>query len=135
MYLLRVKWHLTCANISPRCKNLLHFLRNYLHWAFNLLDFSTWWLIYIKIRFSGSNLRVWESKSSDIYQWPLEKKLDTCGAFKNHVDKEGWVGGQPNVHGCPRGVGRWSLLCPLGHFVLYFINLLLLFPRGPKLHQ
>ena len=34
------------------------------------------------------------------------------GTFKNHVDKEGWVGGLPNVHGCPLRVGRWSLLCP-----------------------
>ena len=56
------------------------------------------------------------------------------GAFKNHVDKEGWVGGQPTVHGRPRGVGRWSLLCPCGHFVLSFINDFLLLPRGPKMH-
>ena len=35
------------------------------------------------------------------------------GAFKNHVEKdiqkprgeEGWVGGEPNVHVCPREVG------------------------------
>ena len=25
------------------------------------------------------------------------------GSFKNHVDKKGWVGGQPNVHSYPQG--------------------------------
>ena len=41
------------------------------------------------------------------------------GAFNNHVDKKGWVGGQPNVHACPREVGRWFIQCPRGHFIHY----------------
>ena len=32
--------------------------------------------------------------------------ISTKGSFNSYVDKRGWVGGQPNVHGCPRGVGR-----------------------------
>ena len=41
------------------------------------------------------------------------------GAFNYHVDKKGWVGGQPNVHVCPREVGRWFIQCPRGHFIHY----------------
>ena len=39
---------------------------------------------------------------------------DTIGAFNNNVDKKRWVGGKPNVHVCPRGVGKWSVQCPCG---------------------
>ena len=30
----------------------------------------------------------------------------TQGAFNNYIDKKRWVGGQPNVYVCLRGVGR-----------------------------
>ena len=35
------------------------------------------------------------------------------------MDKKGWVRGQPNVHVCPRDVGRWFIQCPHGHFIYY----------------
>ena len=38
----------------------------------------------------------------------------SLGPCFNYVDKKRWVGGQPNVHVCPRGVGRWSAQCPRG---------------------
>ena len=46
-------------------------------------------------------------------------QIHTMGAFNNHVDKKGWVGGQPNVHVCPREVGRWIIQCPRGQFTYY----------------
>ena len=40
------------------------------------------------------------------------------GAFSNHVDNKGWVGGQPNGHDYPRWVGGYCIQCPRGQMKL-----------------
>ena len=64
---------------------------------------------------SGSPLDLLDPRGRDKLSY-----VHYMGSFNNHVDKKGWVGGQPNVHVCPREVGRCLIQCPRGHFNLFF---------------
>ena len=54
---------------------------------------------------SVSSLQKVEKLTNSAFSW---------GSFTNYVDKLRQVGGQSNVHDCPRKVGRQSFQCPRG---------------------